>query len=87
MPCVNYLILFLSDGRQDEAPCQPAPEGEAGASARPNTASQRSLHSHTGSGLSESSDSLTDVSEYLVIVYPNFNARNLLWSSYVPSVY
>lgn len=44
-------------------PCQPAPESEAGASSVPKTASQRSLHSHSSSGLSESSDSLTDVSQ------------------------
>ena len=84
---VLSLIPSLSDGRQDEAPCQTAQEAEASASAIPNT---RSLHSHASSGLSESSDSLTDVSEYLVVVHAIFLMVGICCGVailHVPSVY
>ena len=56
--------LQWSDGRLDEVAYQSAPEGDSAgvASTAVNIASQRSLQSHASSGLSESTDTLTDVS-------------------------
>ena len=57
-------ICISSECRPEEIACQSAPEGDADTSALPRASSHRSLHSQASSGLSESSDTLTDVSSW-----------------------